>query len=211
MSQKDILPSSQLSSTTDNSSFQSRLGIDIPLLSSVGECNVPSYFQSDSSVVERCNEGMAQGLFKIALFVNVCFSLLFYKNISTVFMLGFVIFHIFLYYFTTKLLVDISLGEWKTYQAYKMSIKRDPDFSRLDTPLNQFKSITGFLLEQPINKQKMMYLILVISFLFVWLPIMFNIGESRFDISGLRKKLPFGGIDIAKEVESPVLASPPMK
>jgi hypothetical protein len=180
--------------TVDTLTSKSRLGIDIPLLSSVGECNVPTYFQSDQEVVERCNENMAQGLFKVALFVNICFSLLFYKNMSTTFMLGFVIFHIFLYYFTTKLLVDIAVGEWRTFQAYKMSVKRDPDFSRFDTPLNQFKNITGFLLEQPINKQKMMYLILIVSFLFVWLPIMFNVGgESRFDLSALRKKLPFGG------------------
>ena len=189
------------------SSSDSRLGIDIPLLSSVGECNVPSYFQTDPAIVERCNENMAGGLFKIALIVNICFSLLFYKNMSTVFMLGFVIFHIFLYYFTTKLLVDIAMGEWRTYQAYKMSVKRDPDFSRFDTPLTQFKSITGFLLEQPINKQKMMYLILIVSFLFVWLPIMFNVGgDSRFDLSALRKKLPFGGgIDIenGKETSGP--------
>jgi len=187
-------------------SKESRLGIDIPLLSSVGECNVPAYFQNDPSVVEKCNEGMAQGLFKIALLVNVCFSLLFYKNMSTTFMLGFVIFHIFLYYFTTKLLVDIAVGEWKTYQAYRMAVKRDPDFSRFDTPLTQFRSITDFLLQQPINKQKMMYLILIVSFLFVWLPIMFNVGgESRFDISKLRKSLPFGGgIDIANGKEAPV-------
>ena len=186
------------------SSSDSRLGIDIPLLSSVGECNVPSYFQTDPAIVERCNENMAGGLFKIALIVNICFSLLFYKNISTVFMLGFVIFHIFLYYFTTKLLVDIAMGEWRTYQAYKMSVKRDPDFSRFDTPLTQFRSITGFLLEQPINKQKMMYLILIVSFLFVWLPIMFNVGgDSRFDLSALRKKLPFGGgIDIENGKEN---------
>ena len=95
-------------SMTTASSDKPKLGIDIPLLSSVGECNVPSYFQTDPSIVERCNENMAGGLFKVALIVNICFSLLFYKNMSTIFMLGFVIFHIFLYYFTTKLLVDIA-------------------------------------------------------------------------------------------------------
>jgi hypothetical protein len=185
------------------SSDEAKLGIDIPLLSSVGECNVPSYFQNDPSIVKGCNESMAEALFKVALVVNICFSLLFYKNMSTVFMLGFVIFHIFLYYFTTKILVGIAMGEWKTYQAYKISVKRDPDFSRFDTPLNQFKNITGFLLEQPINKQKMMYLILIISFLFVWLPVMFNVGgDSRFDLSALRKKLPFGGIDLQNGSDS---------
>ena len=195
--------------TVDASTPKSRLGIDIPLLSSVGECNVPTYFQTDQEVVERCNENMAQGLFKVALFVNICFSLLFYKNMSTTFMLGFVIFHIFLYYFTTKLLVDIAVGEWRTFQAYKSSVKRDPDFSRFDTPLTQFRSITSFLLEQPINKQKMMYLILIVSFLFVWLPIMFKVGgESRFDLSALRKKLPFGGgIDLENGSDS----APPAK
>ena len=129
---------------------------------------------------------------------------------STTFMLGFVIFHIFLYYFTTKLLVDIAVGEWRTFQAYKMSVKRDPDFSRFDTPLTQFRSITTFLLEQPINKQKMMYLILIVSFLFVWLPIMFKVGgESRFDLSALRKKLPFGGGGI--DLENGSDSAPPAK
>ena len=205
MRQDSKSPEAPVVASASDSGF--KLGIDIPLLSSVGECNVPSYFQHDPSIVEKCNEGMAEALFKVALVVNICFSLLFYKNMSTVYMLGFVIFHIFLYYFTTKILVGIAMGEWKTYQAYKMSVKRDPDFSRFDTPLNQFKSITGFLLEQPINKQKMMYLILIISFLFVWLPVMFNVGgDSRFDLSALRKKLPFGGgidIEIGKETAGP--------
>jgi hypothetical protein len=185
------------------SNVDSNLEIDIPLLSYIGECNVPSYFQHDPNIVKDCNENMANGLFRVALIVNICFSLLFYKNMSTVFMLGFVIFHIFLYYFTTKLLVDIAMGEWRTYQAYKISVKNDPDFSRYDTPLAQFRSITEFLLEQPINKQKMMYLILIVSFLFVWMPLMFNVGgESRFDISEIRKQLPFGqGISLSDGTE----------
>jgi hypothetical protein len=172
------------------SARDSRLSIDIPLLSSIGECNVPTYFQSDPEIVERCNERMAQGLFKIALFVNVSFSAIFYKNISKMFIIGFVIFHIFLYYFTTRLLVAIAVNEWKTYQAYQIAIKQIPERSPFDSPLSQFRTITEFLLQQPINKQKMMYLILIISFLFVWLPVMFNLGEeSRFDLNVLRKKI----------------------
>jgi hypothetical protein len=167
--------------------------VAIPLVSSRGECNIPAYFQSDASVVEACNYDLAKDLFKYAIVINLAFSLLFFKNLSTTFMAGFVIFHIFLYFFITRLFVEVSMGEWRTYQAYKYAVKKDPDFSRFDTPLSQFKSITSFLLNQPINRQNMIYFILVVSLFFVWLPIMFNINseDARFDLSELRKKLPF--------------------
>ena len=167
----------------------------IPLTSSKGECNIPSYFVKDQQTVEKCTNELSLGLFKAALVINTFFTVIFFKHMTTYFALNFVIFHIFLYYFITNILVSISIGEWKTYQAYKQSIKKDPDFSRFDTPLTQFRAITSFLSNQPINKQKMMYIILIVSFLFVWLPIMFNIGgtenETRFDLSSIKKVIPF--------------------
>ena len=163
----------------------------IPLYSTLGECNIPSYFATSEELVIKCTEGLAKSLFKTALFVNLVFSILFYKRMNPSFIFGFVLFHIFLYYFITNIFVGISVSEWKTFQAYKTAVKKDPDFSRFDTPLTQFRSITDFLLAQPINKQKIIYLILIISFIFVWIPLIFNLsGETRFDIGKIRSKIP---------------------
>ena len=163
----------------------------IPFIATLGKCNVPSYFATDIETVKACNDGMASGLFKAALLMNTVFSIIFYKEVSPGYVIGFILFHIFLYYFIHKILVEISVGEWKTFQAYKDAVKRDPDHNKLDTPLTQFRSITTFLLDQPINKQKMIYLILIVSFVFVWLPLLIHIGDQnhRFDLSVIRRYL----------------------
>ena len=166
----------------------------IPLVSSFGECNIPSYFSNDEKLIQQCTYDMSISLFKSALIINILFSLIFFKKVTKEFLISFLIFHIFLYFFVTILFVSVSVNEWRTYQAYKESVKVDSDFSRFDTPLTQFKAITGFLMDQPINKQKMIYLIFIVCFVFVWFPIMFNISDystPRFDLSQLKSKIPF--------------------
>ena len=134
---------------------------------------MPSYFVEDANLVETCNKGLAKSLFRLALIANSLFSLLFFKKWNRTFLIGFVVFHIFLYFFITRIYVAISMGEWASFQAYKHAVKSDPDYSRYDTPVNQFNTITQFFLQQPINKQRIIYLIIIISFIFVWIPILF--------------------------------------
>jgi hypothetical protein len=162
----------------------------IPFLSSADKCNIPSYFVEDVDRVKFCTEQLSYGLFKTALVINTLFSIFFYKKVNYNFLIIFVIFHVLLYYFITKLFVNISIGEWNTYQSYKHAVKNDPDYSRFDTPVIQFTTITDFLLDQPINKQKIMYLILIVSFVFVWVPLKFNLispENIRIDINKLKR------------------------
>jgi hypothetical protein len=200
-------PSSTSTSTPTSTSTSSRplvnykqsSGKDIslltPLISKYGECNIPAYFTESEEQVEFCTSELGKSLFRAALFLNTVFSLIFFKRLSLKFMVGFIIFHIFLYYFINNLFVGISISEWRTFQAYKDVLKNDPESSKLDTPLNKFFRITEFLSKQPINKQKIMYLILIVSFVFVWIPLTTNIaGERRFEIPqssvGISKLVP---------------------
>ena len=162
----------------------------IPFVSSVDNCNIPSYFVEDIERVKFCTDQLSHGLFKTALIINTIFSIIFYNKLNYKYITIFIIFHILLYYFITILFVDISIGEWNTFQSYKHAVKNDPDYSRFDTPVSQFTTITEFLLNQPINKQKIMYLILIVSFIFVWMPLKFNLISSedvRFDINKLKR------------------------
>lgn len=174
--------------------YKGDISLLTPLISKYGECNIPAYFAESEEQVEFCTNELATSLFRAAIFVNLVFSIIFFKNINIKFIIGFIIFHIFLYYFIKNIFVGISISEWRTFQAYKDVLKRDPESSKIDTPLNKFFRITEFLSKQPINKQKIMYLILIVSFIFVWVPLTVNVGERRFNIGDAKlpvPKLPF--------------------
>ena len=70
-----------------------------PLVSKYGECNIPAYFAESEEQVEFCTHELANSLFKASIFFNTVFSLLFFKKVTYKFIYGFLIFHIFLYYF----------------------------------------------------------------------------------------------------------------
>jgi len=154
----------------------------IPISSTVfqfGECNIPSYFIQKQEQLQACTEGMSKELFKLALFLNTVFSFIFYKVISPQYVLGFIIFHVLLYYFITRIFVSVSISEWKLFKAFHESVKKDPSFSKFDTPVQQFNTITQYLREQPITKQKMIYIILIVSFLFVWIPLLLRLVPHK--------------------------------
>jgi hypothetical protein len=157
----------------------------------IQDCDIPSYFVENENIVSKCTNDWAFTLFKLAIISNTVFSLLFYKQINKTYIILFILFHIALYFFITKLFVGISISEWRTYQEYKHAIKTDPYYSRFDTPVIQFNTINDFLRMQPINKQRVIYIILAISFIFIWAPLIFNLSskdEMRIDIHELKRK-----------------------
>lgn len=162
-------------------------------ISNIQECDIPSYFVENENIVNKCTNDWALSLFKLAILSNTVFSLFFYKKINILYFITFIIFHILLYLFITKLFVGISINEWRTYQEFKYIIKTDPYYSRFDTPVIQFNTINDFLRMQPIHRQRVMYVILIISFVFIWAPLIFNFNfaskdDIRIDINELKRK-----------------------
>jgi hypothetical protein len=137
-----------------------------PLL---GECSIPSFFQESEDVVRRCTRSFGLFIFKIALFLNLTGLIILYRDIRPIFIIIFMSFHVILYYILSVGYVYISIEEWKMNQKYKYYIKKD-NYSRFDTPVQNFSDIFNYTKNQIINRTNILKLVLLISILFVWIP-----------------------------------------
>ena len=148
-----------------------KINIQTKTLPVLGECTIPSYFQTSEDIVRRCNENFSVFIFQFALALNLVAFVSLYQTFS-IYMVGFfILFHIVLYYFLKKVYVNIVINEWNTVQKYKQMVKKNKDFSMFDSPTQQFNSLSSFMMRQAINRQTILYGTIIISILFVWIPL----------------------------------------
>jgi hypothetical protein len=136
-----------------------------------GECSIPTFFQTSEDSVRRCSVKFGWFIFKIALLLNLVFSIIFYKQINKVYVGLFIFFHLILYYFLTRMYTNIAITEWKTIQTYKYNVKKNNDYSMFDSPIKQFREINDYMRSQTINRTKILYGVLIASIMFVWIPL----------------------------------------
>jgi hypothetical protein len=134
------------------------------------ECYVPSFFIDKENIIERCTYNWSKKLFWISFIVNLIVSIFFLKQTSVIFWAGFILFHLFLYRLLTIYYKNTTVSEWNTIQVSKRMIKADPEYSKFDTPAQVFNTLTKWLIQQPINQQKILYVVLGLSFSFLWVP-----------------------------------------
>jgi hypothetical protein len=138
-----------------------------------GECSIPSFFQTSEDSIRSCNKKFGIFLFYVALTINSTTLLALYKRITSRFMIYFIVVHMLLYYILTRTFVNVSINEWRTVQKYKYMIKKEIDSSIQDSLIKKFNSITEYMNNQAITRTHVLELILIVSFLCIWIPLVF--------------------------------------
>jgi hypothetical protein len=163
------LPIARMPKTTEFKELNLRTATE-PLF---GECAIPSFFQTSEDVVRNCNQKSGIFLFYISLALNCVTVLTLHSRVTYKFLIYFILFHIFLYYFLTRIFVNISIIEWNTFQRYRYTLKKNIEIAINDSLIKQFDDIIKDMKNQILNRRSILSLTLIASFLGICIPLLF--------------------------------------